>query len=46
MAFVSFRLQDFWQSFNLVLGLLSLSGAEGLIQLFTVHQMRTPFSNQ
>lgn len=46
MAFFSFRLQEFWQGFDLVLGILSLSGAEGLIQLFTVHLMRTPSSNQ
>lgn len=30
MSLVSFRLQDFWQGFDLVLGSLSLSGAEGL----------------
>lgn len=44
MTFVSFRLQDFWQGFDLVLGSLSSSGAGGLVQLFTVHPMR--FSNQ
>lgn len=35
MAFASFEFQGFGLSFDVVLGFLSLSGAEGLVQLFT-----------